>query len=378
MSYGVNSFGAGSLGTPFDGVIVAGSVTAQFTVTTDSPSVAMAANVASIYSYRIAVIGDSNASGRGTNNQSAPASGAFLYNNSGNVVALADPWDAGPNTYSSLDDGVSAMGSFVPGMANSFFSAGKTSLWVPANKGGTTTANWSRSLSTATCYGAMKARIDAAGGVDKIVICLGANDAIGAVAQATFVAQMNQLIANLTSDFPGTEIYLQKIHNFSGYGAQVTAIRAGVQEVWDGVSGVKKGADLDGITTSVHYTTNGELAAVASRTYSAINNPPAVTFAVTADSPSFSLAASVATASGTITTPVLKNNTGTVLASETGITVNVYNATTGTLIVQKTGLTSNGSGVITITDALIVSGTSYAFEPILSGSRRRLPVVAAT
>jgi hypothetical protein len=76
-----------------------------------------------------------------------------------------------------------------------------------------------------------------------------------------------------------------------------------------------------------------------------------------------------------ITTPVLKNNTGTVLASETGVVVNVYNASTGALVLQKTGLTSNGSGIVTFTDAALSAATSYAYEVVLSGGRRRLPLV---
>ena len=112
-------------------------------------------------------------------------------------------------------------------------------------------------------------------------------------------------------------------------------------------------------------------------TYSALKVRATDTAAQTIDSDAFSFTIAVAVA-GTITTPALKNNTGTVLAGETGITVNIYHATTGALIVQKTGLTSNASGVIVITDALLVAGTSYAYEPVLSGSRRRLPVVAAS
>lgn len=80
---------------------------------------------------------------------------------------------------------------------------------------------------------------------------------------------------------------------------------------------------------------------------------------------------------GTITTPVLKNNTGMILANETGVTVNVYNSSTGALIVQKTGQTSNASGIVTISDALIVPATTYAYEVILTGSRRRLPIASA-
>lgn len=82
--------------------------------------------------------------------------------------------------------------------------------------------------------------------------------------------------------------------------------------------------------------------------------------------------------SGTITTPALKNNTGTVLASISGWTVNVYNASTGALVVQKTGLSTNASGILTITDAAIESGASYTYEPVHATYGRRLPTGAAS
>lgn len=99
---------------------------------------------------------------------------------------------------------------------------------------------------------------------------------------------------------------------------------------------------------------------------------------------SASLSAPSATATGTtagngtITTPALKNNTGTVIASISGWTVNVYNASTGALVVQKTGLATNASGILTITDAAIVSGTSYTYEPVHATYGRRLPTGTAS
>lgn len=81
--------------------------------------------------------------------------------------------------------------------------------------------------------------------------------------------------------------------------------------------------------------------------------------------------------SGTIVTPVLKNNTGTVLANETGITVNIYSASTGALVVQKAGQTSSSSGIVTVVDPLIAPATTYAYEVILTGGRRRLPTALA-
>lgn len=84
-------------------------------------------------------------------------------------------------------------------------------------------------------------------------------------------------------------------------------------------------------------------------------------------------------APGVITTPVLKNNTGTILASVSGVVANVYHPTTGALVVRKTGLSSDGSGIVTITDALLVPGTSYVYEIDLSAASlgRRLPVGVA-
>lgn len=81
---------------------------------------------------------------------------------------------------------------------------------------------------------------------------------------------------------------------------------------------------------------------------------------------------------GTLTTLPMKNNTGTLLASETGIVLNIYDQATGALVVQKTGVTTDSSGIATVTDALIVGGTTYAYEPVLTGGRRRLPLKAAT
>lgn len=76
----------------------------------------------------------------------------------------------------------------------------------------------------------------------------------------------------------------------------------------------------------------------------------------------------------------LKNNTGTPLASLSGVVVNIYNVSTGALVLRATGQTTNGSGVCTVTSASLTPGTSYAVEHDLTvpGYGRRLPVAAAT
>lgn len=75
-------------------------------------------------------------------------------------------------------------------------------------------------------------------------------------------------------------------------------------------------------------------------------------------------------------TPTLKNNTGTILASETGAIVNIYNSTTGALIVQKTGVTSDVNGIMAISDPLLRIGTMYSYEVVLASNGRRLPTIS--
>ena len=76
---------------------------------------------------------------------------------------------------------------------------------------------------------------------------------------------------------------------------------------------------------------------------------------------------------GTIVTPPLKNNTGTLLASLSGWTVNVYDVSTGAFVLHKTGLSTDASGVLTISDAALSAATTYAYEPVHATYGRRLP-----
>ena len=292
MSFGINSFGVGSFGAAevvsggsglsincSIGTASASGFDADFnnaglTINCGTGTASASGYASSITSLpavtkKIAFIGDSNGDGRLSNNQPFTGSGSYVYKHDGSVVAMADPVGAGPYTYSVFDDG-NGTGSLFPRVAQSYYSNGQSILAVPCCKGGTQASNWNRSTLTTTLYGAMKARIDAVGGVDKIVIFLGANDAIGGVSQATFVSRINTLISDLHGDFPSTEIYLQKIHDFTGYGTNVQVIRAGVQQVWENNATVKRGADFDGITTSVHYTTDADGIAASARTYAAL------------------------------------------------------------------------------------------------------------
>jgi hypothetical protein len=86
------------------------------------------------------------------------------------------------------------------------------------------------------------------------------------------------------------------------------------------------------------------------------------------------------TTSGTgyLITEPLKNNTGTLLASQTGATAFVYNVSTGALVVAKTSQTTDASGVMTISDALITPATQYRVVVVLSGGAEGLAKYTAS
>lgn len=89
-------------------------------------------------------------------------------------------------------------------------------------------------------------------------------------------------------------------------------------------------------------------------------------------------AAITSSAAGTLTTAPLKNNTGTLLANQTGATAYIHNMTTGALIVSKTGQTTNASGVMVVSDPLILPATQYRIVIKLASAAEGLDKLTAT
>ena len=101
-------------------------------------------------------------------------------------------------------------------------------------------------------------------------------------------------------------------------------------------------------------------------------NPSVAALTITGYAPTI-----IRTGAGTIITPQIKNNTGTILGSETSVIINVYDATTGVLVARQTGLTTDVNGYAAITDGALVVGVTYAYEVVLQANGRRLPLAAA-
>ena len=98
----------------------------------------------------------------------------------------------------------------------------------------------------------------------------------------------------------------------------------------------------------------------ADNQFSMVESSPVInaTLGVTSLS-AFQTAITGSSALVSITTEPLKNNTGTLLASTGSIIADVYDISTGALVVRKTGLTSGVDGVVSFTDALLVTATEY-------------------
>jgi hypothetical protein len=96
---------------------------------------------------------------------------------------------------------------------------------------------------------------------------------------------------------------------------------------------------------------------------------------VTADaSGSYAILANV-----TFQSEILKDNTGTVLASKALNFARLYDDTTGALVVSKVGLSTDANGRFSFTDAaLTVAGTNYRVDFETAEGHRRMPRKATT
>lgn len=107
------------------------------------------------------------------------------------------------------------------------------------------------------------------------------------------------------------------------------------------------------LSAAITGRTAGTTETVYVRAYDAAGNrsTPAISGSVTLASPA---------AAGINVTEPLKNNTGTVLASQSGVRVAVLKAADLVSVYETTGMTTNASGILaTISDAAIITGQQY-------------------
>lgn len=223
--------------------------------------------------------GQSNASGRGTNNQtfnnSVGGVTAYLLGNNDEFGVLQDPYDSSINQVDSVSSDSSAGGSWVVRYANEWLANNEVPLIIiPVAKGGTSIAEWARSTSAATLYGSMKRRVDAVGGCNQIFWHQGERDSADAVATdgATYQAALVQLAADFKSDF-GCDTWVIALQTITatGYSNQAVIRQAQIDAAAQSAN-IEIGQTMTDIDLSggdgLHFRTDPELELVAQRVYS--------------------------------------------------------------------------------------------------------------
>ena len=182
---------------------------------------------------RVAIAGQSNGSGRGSNpqtfNNSAGGITAYLFGNDDQVKQLADPYDSSSGQIDSVSSD-SAAGSWIPRFANAWLAENEIPIcFIPCAMGGTKIADWSRSTDSATLYGSMYRRILAAGGAELVVWHQGERDSRTTVntTQIEYRDALVQLAADIKSDF-GADTIVVPLHivTDTGYDNQATIRQA--------------------------------------------------------------------------------------------------------------------------------------------------------
>jgi|GEM_PF-197436 len=232
------------------------------------------------------IIGQSNNSGRGTNNQRwrHPWLRPALFGNDYVWKELGDPFDSGTGQLDSVSLDAAAAGSWVPHFATRYMEAFEIpAAFVPCAMGGTSITAWlptANRLDRATLYGSMLYRIRQVGGCESIMMHLGETDATNGMSQATFRAHLATLAAAIYAD-TGVKLMVNKLQNSSAVAdALEDAINAAIQDAWDNDDNVLAGADCsesseDGELASednpggYHFTSDGMLAEVGRRNFEA-------------------------------------------------------------------------------------------------------------
>lgn len=241
------------------------------------------------------VAGQSNNSGRGTNNQvySHASLKACLYKNNNTWAELSDPFDLSTGENDVNTD--PAAGSWIPLFATQYLAGiGVPVAFVPVAIGGKTSAQLqppANHTDRTSFYGSKiyRALKIGAGGINikAILWWQGESDGQASVAQATYVANMNIIIAAFLADL-GVKLIICKLQTCGGIGdAAELEIRNGIQQLWDTNANVIQGPDLVSIVADdgLHAQTDAHLLTAATLWFDAVNTwlssldqtPPTIT-----------------------------------------------------------------------------------------------------
>ena len=251
-----------------------GDTTPQDTTTLVTPELVVAVGLA-----------QSNASGRGTNNQTYTQAGgvkAYLFGNDDVYKELSDPYDSSTGQIDGVSSD-SAGGSWILRFAHHWIANKGTPIaFVPCAKGDTRIDEWQKTDSTRVVdglnlYQSMSRRINAVGGVDVIFAQVGETDAGQNTPKATYKTLYNQVVSDIQTDF-GCPVFIVPLHTitmagFAGNAADngQDAIREAQVELASENANISIGQSLTDIdisdTDGLHFQNDDELDTIGLRMY---------------------------------------------------------------------------------------------------------------
>lgn len=261
---------------PFTGTVAdqAGQGAITFRLATGESQVSYA-NVALGDLFVIA--GQSNASGRGTNNQSYSHATlkAMLFGNDYAWKELADPVDSPTNQVDSVsaDTFPAAAGTVWPLVATAIMAAtGRVCAFVPCAQGATGITDWlpgAYRYDRATLFGSMCNRIRAIGGVVRAVLWWQGEGDCSTMDNTVYRNHLATITTALAAEFPGIKLMpckLQTLTDGTTAEAQVAFNANAIEWSWANNANCLTGPDLSSVGCSVdgtHVKTDAELASAA-------------------------------------------------------------------------------------------------------------------
>jgi hypothetical protein len=236
------------------------------------------------------IMGDSNASGRGTNSQTFTQSGVFdslLFANDYTYKRMADPTDSTTNQVDTVSQEPVAppSGSAWPIVATGLSALGRRTIFIPCALGGSAIGNWlpsSNHEDRTTLYGSMVYRakqVQSSSHILRGVLCwVGTNDTM---TQSQFYSALTAIAANIYADL-SIPLIPQSLQICGGT-VDTEPETLAIKQAWaDGNANLKTGADIsdmlydentyNGTTYYVHICSDEKLAILGSRWVTAIKN----------------------------------------------------------------------------------------------------------
>ncbi len=248
-----------------------GPLIVRFTDDTDILDTAYHVGIGDIY----IIAGQSNASGRGDNNQvySHGSLKATLFGNDYTWKELSDPSDDNTDQVDTVSSDGSGGSYWLPLATSIMADQSVPVAFVPCAKGGTSITEWQAGADHSdrtTLYGSMNYRIAQIGDVKAVLWHQGERDADDGMPEATYNTYLDALANDIQAD-QGIKLMACKIQDVSD--RNETNVNNAIGTAWGDNANVLEGPDFSSFTPDgdVHFTSDADMAQAAGDWWTAID-----------------------------------------------------------------------------------------------------------